>query len=136
MGPRIRGGDKKRVIPPEPFCVRRGVLSAKAGIHPFILSMYHSDLITSWPHIAQEETSSDESMRAIWGSLWNWYTANGTSCAWELNLRGINMNETSLVSMTVNAAYKEAISDEEIAELLRRKNWFLRLTRSTRKNLS
>jgi hypothetical protein len=46
------------------------------------------------------------------------------------------MNETSLVSMTVNAAYKEAISDEEIAELLRRKNWFLRLTRSTRKNLS
>lgn len=31
------------------------------------------------------------------------------------------MNGTSLVSLTVNAAYQEAISDEEIAELLRRK---------------
>jgi len=34
-------------FPPEPFCSRRGVLSAKAGIHPFILPMYHPRLLSS-----------------------------------------------------------------------------------------
>jgi hypothetical protein len=29
------------VVPPEPFCVRRGVLSAKAGIQSLSFSMYH-----------------------------------------------------------------------------------------------
>jgi hypothetical protein len=45
--PASAGATRNASFPPRTFVQSEGVLSAKAGIHPFISPMYHSDLFTS-----------------------------------------------------------------------------------------